>query len=192
MKGCRALTPEEITQLTQALQEGTYTLRNQALFTLGLKTGLRISELLRLRVHDVWSQGQVVTWLRVRPVKRYTEGRRLPLHQQAQQALHVWLTSWREQPPAPDAWLFPSRQGSHKALGLVQAWQILDQARQRCGISEPIGTHCMRKTFAQYVYQATHHDLIRTQQALGHRWVTSTQRYLEGNDATLIQVILAS
>jgi integrase len=192
MKGCRALTPAEVTHLTQALQEGTYALRNQALFTLGVKTGLRISELLQLRVMDVYRGGQVVMWLRVRHVKRRTAGRRLPLHQQAQQALEAWLRSWREQPPAPEAWLFPSRQGSGKPLGGVQAWQIFDLARRRCGIPEPIGTHCLRKTFAQYVYKATGHDLIRTQYALGHAYVTSTQCYLEGADETLFQVILAS
>lgn len=53
MKGCRALTADEVVRVSQAFH-GTYAERDRALFILGIKTGFRISELLSLGVGDVW------------------------------------------------------------------------------------------------------------------------------------------
>jgi integrase len=53
MKGCRALTPDEVARVSQAFR-GTYAARDRALFLLGVKTGYHISELPSLRVGDVW------------------------------------------------------------------------------------------------------------------------------------------
>jgi integrase len=41
----------------------------------------------------------------------------------------------------------------------------------------PLGTYCLRKTFANAVYEANHHDLPKTQKALGHRNINSTVAY---------------
>ena len=52
MKGCRALTADEVARVSQAFR-GTYAVRDRALFVLRIKTGLRIAELPSLRVGDV-------------------------------------------------------------------------------------------------------------------------------------------
>jgi site-specific recombinase XerD len=41
-----------------------------------------------------------------------------------------------------------------------------------------LGTHCMRKTFANRVYQRLNHDLVKAQRALGYRNINSTVSYL--------------
>jgi len=41
----------------------------------------------------------------------------------------------------------------------------------------PLGTYCLRKTFANAVYEANHHDLPKTQHALGYRNINSTVAY---------------
>jgi integrase len=56
MQGCRPLSEEEISQVTQAF-DGPFALRNQALLLLDVRTGYRISELLSLRVGDVYQRG---------------------------------------------------------------------------------------------------------------------------------------
>jgi integrase len=53
MKGCWALTDDEVARVSQAFR-GTHAARDRALFLLGVKTGYRISELRSLRVGDVW------------------------------------------------------------------------------------------------------------------------------------------
>ena len=55
MKGCRALKSEEVMLISDSFY-GKYERRNRALFLLGCKTELRISELLSLRVKDVYTK----------------------------------------------------------------------------------------------------------------------------------------
>ena len=60
MKGTRPLNNSEISRVSAAFT-GTYEVRNRALFMLGVSTGGRISELLSLRVADVYQNGRPVT-----------------------------------------------------------------------------------------------------------------------------------
>ena len=69
MKGTRPLDNDEIRRVSAAFT-GTYEARNRALFMLSVSTGGRISELLSLRVGDVYQNGQPVTDLRAVVQKR--------------------------------------------------------------------------------------------------------------------------
>ena len=60
MKGTRPLNNKEIRKVVTCF-EGTYEVRNRSLFVLGVSTGGRISELLALKVHDVWQNNTPVT-----------------------------------------------------------------------------------------------------------------------------------
>ena len=60
MKGTRPLDNCEI-RLVSACFDGTYEVHNRGLFLLGVSTGGRISELLSLRIGDVWQNGKPVS-----------------------------------------------------------------------------------------------------------------------------------
>ena len=60
MKGTRPLDNDEIRRFSAAFT-GTYEARNRGLFMLGVSTGGRISELLSLRVGDVYQNNKPVT-----------------------------------------------------------------------------------------------------------------------------------
>ena len=60
MKGTRPLDNNEI-RLVSACFEGTFEARNRGLFMLGVSTGGRISELLSLRIGDVWQNPKPVS-----------------------------------------------------------------------------------------------------------------------------------
>ena len=60
MKGTRPLDNDEIRRVSGCFT-GTFAVRNRGLFMLGVSTGGRISELLSLRVGDVWQNGKPVT-----------------------------------------------------------------------------------------------------------------------------------
>ena len=60
MKGTRPLDNNEIRRVS-ACFDGTFEARNRGLFMLGVSTGGRISELLSLRIGDVWQNGKAVT-----------------------------------------------------------------------------------------------------------------------------------
>jgi integrase len=59
MIGCPALSPKEL-KLALASLNGRYALRDRALIILGVRSGLRISELLALKVGQVWNGQKVV------------------------------------------------------------------------------------------------------------------------------------
>ena len=73
--------------------------------------------------------------------------------------------------------------------GARDEWQPTVRAN---ALTDTLGTHAMRKTFAKRVYEGLHHDLVKTQRAMGHRNVNSTVSYLSFREADIDAAILAS
>jgi integrase len=193
MKGCRPLTDPEVALISRSFG-GTYAPRDRALFILGIKTGFRIAELLSLQVGDVWQHGRVVDHVTVRRahMKQKREGRTVPVHPDAKTALAAWLRVLRQQPGVTArTHLFRSRKGGQRPITPVQAWRILREACATNELTGTLGTHCMRKTFAQKVYHQLGNDLIRTKRALGHRHISNTERYLSFAEEDIHAAILA-
>jgi integrase len=193
MKGCRPLTDEELAVVCKSFG-GTYAVRDKALFLLGVKSGFRISELLSLRIGDVYQQGRVVDRVTVprRHMKRKTEGRTVLLHPDAKAALATWLQVVRERTTAtPALYVFRSRKGQNRPISRTHAWTILHAIYQSNGFTGALGTHAMRKTFANRVYDHLNHDLVKTQRALGHKNINSTVSYLSFRDEDIDAAILA-
>src|SRR5277367_6108452 len=92
MIGCPALSPKEL-RLALANLKGRFALRDRALVTLGVRTGLRISELLALRVGQVWDGKTTVARFYV--ARRATKGQRagasIVLHPDAAHAVTRWI-----------------------------------------------------------------------------------------------------
>ena len=192
MKGCRPLTDQEVEQTLQALS-GPYASRDRALFLLGVRSGFRISELLSLRLLDVCPRGKIVDRVTVarRHMKKKVEGRTILLHPEAREALEVWLEKLRELGyMTSDVWVFQSRKGRNQAMSRVQAYRILQAAFERVGIEGTLGTHSMRKTFANRMYERLDHDLLKTQRALGHKNINSTVSYLSFRQEEIDEAIL--
>lgn len=171
MKGCRSLTDSEIILVEQALV-GT---RNKTLFVVGVSTGLRISEIISLKVKDVFKHGQVANRVTVakRNVKGNKEGRSIALTERAKLAIHNLITeeSLTEEMP-----LFRSRKGG--SIGRKRAWLILSEAFELLKLEGKVSTHSMRKSLAQRIWTASGKDLRMTQVALGHASVQSTISYI--------------
>jgi site-specific recombinase XerD len=194
MKGCRPLTDVEVTLVGTSFG-GTYAARDRALFVLGVKTGFRISELLSLTVGDVSQQGHIVARVTVqrRHMKGKGQGRSVPLHPEAQTAIQAWLTEVATAGAVlPARYLFASRKGINRPISREQAWHILKDAYTSNGLGGALGTHSMRKTFANRMYAKLGHDLVKTQRAMGHKNINSTVSYLSFCEADIDQAILAS
>jgi integrase len=194
MKGCRPLTDEEVTLVQQSFG-GVYAARDKALFLLGVKSGFRISELLSLQVGDVSQHGRLVDRVTVqrRHMKNKTEGRTVLLHPEAKTALAVWLLTLRQTPGCTaQTFVFRSRKGVNRPISTVQAWRILHEAVATNELTGKVGTHAMRKTFANRVYHQLSRDLVKTQRAMGHKNINSTVAYLSFVEDEIDQAILAS
>ena len=146
-------------------------LRDWALVTLGCNSGLRIGDLLRLRVQDIAEGPKIRDRLQVTE-RKTGKPKRFPLGPKVQRVLAEYLKATGLQ---PDDWLFPSPKGG--ALGTRQAERILSAGAKAVGITEPISTHSLRKTFGYHLYQRGV-DVTRIQAMLNHASPQVTLRYI--------------
>ena len=186
MKGTRPLDNAEIRKVSEAFQ-GTFAIRNRNLFMLGVSVGGRISELLALKVGDVWQNDKPVKDLLFdrNIVKGGEVSRAVPVNIDGRQAI-LALIAWHNElyggidPSRP---LFPSRKGKGlKAMSRIAAHDMLKPAFEAAGLNGKLGTHSLRKSYAQRLYEQTN-DIYAVQEMLGHKSVVTTQRYLGVNYA---------
>jgi integrase len=193
VKGCRPLTEREVSLMRQSFG-GRYAVRDRALFILGVNSGFRISELLSLRVHDVLQYGRVGDRVTVhrRHMKRKIEGRTVLLNQDAKAALASWLLVLQAGGEVdPHAYVFRSQKGGNRPISRRQAWEVLHEAAVTNELSGQLGTHCMRKTFADRIYERSGRNLVATKHALGHKHINSTDAYLSFREEDIDALILA-
>ena len=148
-------------------------LRDWCLFVVGINSGLRVSDLLALRVRDVQDDsGKMRDRVRVRESKT-GKMKDFPLNETARRCVREYLNS-REGVKQTE-WLYPSQKGGH--LQRMRAWELLNQAARVVGVAESIGTHTMRKTFAYHAYKQGA-DLAMIQKLLNHSSQAETLRYI--------------
>ena len=192
MQGCRPLTDDEMRQVADSFT-GRYALRDRALFVAGCKLGFRISELLSLRVKDVWQFGRVVD--RVTVARRNRKGKpsnhTVALNEDAQMALAAWLWEMAEKGHLEaNGPLFRSRNGK-RAISRRQALRVFRKVFDENQLDGPLGTHSLRKSFAALIYENSGHDLLAVQRLLGHAKVSVTQKYLQTSQEKLDELVRA-
>lgn len=176
MKGCRSLTDQEIDSVFNTLNNP----RDKALWILGVKTGLRISELLSLRIEDILEHDSIANFVTVKKsnTKGKIESKTLPLTSSAKAALKELLDYVGfDQTKRP---LFKSSQGE-EAISRMQAHRILKSAYSELKLSGKCATHTMRKSFAHRVHKVMGEKIEKTQVALGHKSLSSTSNYIQVN-----------
>ena len=165
----------------------TFEVRNRGLFMLGVSTGGRISELLSLRVGDVYQNKKPVTDLLYSKsiVKGGEVSRSVPVNADGRKAIDA-LVNWHREhyrSIASKRPLFPSRHKSGTVpMHRQTAHAILKTAFMEAGLNGHIATHSLRKSFAQRLYDKTG-DIYLVQELLGHRNISTTQKYLGVNYA---------
>lgn len=192
MRGCRPLSDSEISRLLELLSSPAWS-RERALILLGIRTGLRLTSMLSLRIGDIAIAGEVQNRIRVRraTVKGKRSGHDMPLHPQAAQALQAHIDTLGEQ--SPGAFLFPGRRPGTR-LSKTAGWRAVKRAFRVAeirGVPGETGTHTMRKTFARLIFSALGHDLVRTSYAMRHASVATTLKYLSFREEEVDRSILS-
>ena len=192
MKGTRPLDNDEIRQVAAAFT-GTFAVRNRGLFMLGVSTGGRISELLSLRVGDVFQNRKPVGDLLFKKsiVKGGEVSRAVPVNRDGRAAIDELIDWHREKYGNTEANrpLFPSRNGQgEKQMSRRTAHDVLKDAFEAAGLNGHLATHSLRKSFAQRLYDRTS-DIFAVQEMLGHRNVATTQKYLGVNYASVREAV---
>ena len=188
----RPFSDTEFSQLNAHFAAAGQT-RNRLLLILGCGTGYRISELLSLRVRDVWAGTDVAQEITIarRHLKgghgayiRSVRGRRVPLSEPVREAIRAHLAKIGTD--NPDRALFSTTQAKGQPMDRSAVFRVLTEACRQCGIDpKRVSTHSLRKTFVTRVYRASGHDLIATQRIVGHTNPATTARYLETDSAQL-------
>ncbi|KZS77597.1 site-specific tyrosine recombinase XerD [Mycobacterium kansasii] len=173
----KSLTVDQVLALLEGAggdnpADGPLTLRNRALLELLYSTGSRISEAVGLDVDDVDTQVRSVL-LRGKGGKQ----RLVPVGRPAVHALDAYLVRGR-----PDlarrgrgtAAIFLNARGGR--LSRQSAWQVLQDAAERAGITAGVSPHMLRHSFATHLLEGGA-DVRVVQELLGHASVTTTQIY---------------
>lgn len=171
---------EKIESMKKMLRASS--LRNELLFVLGIHTGLRISDLLALKVRDVLTEHHI----EVRE-KKTKKKRTIAISKKTFRLIERYLE--KERPAAQhDEPLFRSQKGG-KAISRQHAYDILNRAAKAVGIGERIGTHSLRKTFGYFAYKQGV-DLSMIQKLLNHSSQAETLRYIGITQEQLDEVVL--
>lgn len=158
-------TQSEIDDMKYMLRRNPNTgFRDEFLFTLGIATGLRISDLIKLKVKDIRNQRTVKI-----KEKKTSKVRDIYL-ELAYEAIDEYTKGMPD-----DAWLFPSRKGN-KPISETQAYRILVRAGENLG-REDIGTHTMRKTFG-YLHYQVNGDIVKLMNYFRHSSPDVTRHYI--------------
>lgn len=150
-------------------------IRNFMLFTLGINTGLRISDLRKLRIMDVVTEkGKIKDSIYIREKKTGKE-KTFVINKSAREAIKEYLDSLSTY---DSSWyLFKSKKGKNAPITRVQAYDILNAAAQMVGIKDKIGCHTLRKTFG-YHARMRGTPIEKLQKIFNHSAPSITMRYI--------------
>ena len=164
------LSPNEVVRLIEA----TRGLKQRVLLMTAYSAGVRVSELVNLKLGDISSERMMIRVEQGKGQKdRYTI---------LSKTLLVELR-WYWKRYRPCVWLFPNRT-KNGPLSKNQGWRIYDQAKKRAGLKGGRGINTLRACFATHLLEAGE-DLRKIQLLLGHSSILSTQRYLRLRQQTL-------
>lgn len=153
------------------LLRGQY--RNYALIVMATCTALRISDLLRLRWDDVYSEdrGQFLTHLTIVEHKTGKQ-KTIALNQQIIKALKLYL------PHHKGEHIFSNGRKKEAPISRVQAWRIVSTAVKAIGIIGKIACHSLRKTFGYHAWVEKNVSPVIIMQIYNHSSYEVTRRYL--------------
>ncbi|WP_438851174.1 tyrosine recombinase [Brevundimonas nasdae] len=184
----KVLSRDEIDRLlaASAARDAAAGLRLVALVEMAYASGLRVSELLGLKVEAVRRDP---AYLIVRG--KGGKERLAPLNTAAREAVKAWLIARdaKRKPEAPDSpWLFPSS-GRSGHLTPRRFAQLLDEAAVTAGIDPSrVSPHVLRHAFATHLLEGGA-DLRVVQTLLGHADIATTQIYTHVATDRLAQVV---
>ncbi|PGT58060.1 site-specific integrase [Bacillus cereus] len=158
--------PEQIQQIKEHLKEKNA--RNYILFVMGINTGLRISDILKLKVGDV--QGSHISMREMKTGKQ----KRIQITSALKRELK-WFSEGRE----VGEYVLKSRKGKNRPIGRSMAYKILKSTAAEFGLDE-IGTHTLRKTYGYHMYMQTK-NIALLMEIFNHSSEKVTLRYIGVN-----------
>ena len=143
-------------------------LRDSAMLELLYSCGLRVSELVSLKIQDLFfGEGYI------RVIGKGDKQRLVPISATARERVHRYLDKRPETRSGEDA-LFLNNRGSR--LTRVMVFTILKQAARNAGIEKRISPHTFRHSFATHLLEGGA-SIRQVQEMLGHESILTTEIY---------------
>jgi integrase/recombinase XerD len=168
----KSLTEQEVEKLLAAPEvAAAIGIRDRAMLEVLYATGLRVSELVGLRLDQINMRQGVI-----RISGKGGKERLVPLGEIALEWLEKYLGSARASffKHEPDATLFPSGRG--RPMTRQTFWHAIKRYARRAGIAKPMSPHVLRHAFATHLLNHGA-DLRVVQMLLGHSNISTTQIY---------------
>lgn len=156
------LSREEVQRLFAVVQN----IKHKALFMMAYDAGLRLSEVLNLRIEDIDSQRMVIRICQ-------GKGKKDRYGRLSKGLLELLREYWRV--CRPESFLFPGA-SLHKRYDVSTPGQILKKLCRKAGISKCVSMHTLRHSFATHLLEAGT-NLRVIQQLLGHSNIQTTCVY---------------
>jgi integrase/recombinase XerD len=175
----QVLPPTAVEELLKAPEAGDrFYLRDRALLETLYATGCRASEVVGLKVADVYLDAGFCKCFGKGSKQRVT-----PLGRPAQQAIRDYLEQLRPKlaqaaqaavAQAESPWVFLSRAG--RPLSREMLWVLVKKYVRRVGVTGKVSPHTLRHSFATHLLEGGA-DLRTVQELLGHANIRTTQHY---------------
>lgn len=154
--------------------------RNYILFLIGVTTGYRAGDLVKLKVRDIKEalkrgeftiyEGKKMNSKNIREKNR--RPRTVELLPKVAKILKEYIKEKRDY-----EYMFQSRKGNNKPIGVPAVSNILKDAGEYFGLYD-ISAHSMRKTYAYKIYIDSGCDIVAVKELLGHRSIEETKAYI--------------
>ena len=179
------LTVKEIDKLIDSIDiKSKNKIRNKAIIEILYSCGLRVSELITLKVSDLYFNESII-----KVTGKGNKERFVPISKGAINYIEKYLNEIRifqKIKKGSEDTLFLNERGG--GLSRVMIYIILNDLKIKAEINKKIGPHTLRHSFATHLLE-NGADLITIQNMLGHENIVTTERYLHVNRKHLVESI---
>ena len=171
-------TTEKVLDMQDYLKYYNY--RNYVLFLVGVTTGYRAGDLVKLKVRDIKEairrkeftilEGKKKNSKNIREKNR--KPRSVELIPGVEKILKEYIKDKKDY-----EYIFQSRKGTNKHIGVQAVSNILKKAGEYFGLHD-ITAHSMRKTYAYKLYIESGRGIVLVKELLGHSSIEETKKYI--------------
>lgn len=171
----KALSVEEVDKLLNIKLQTPYDYRNKVMLELMYATGMRISELINLKLTDIDFENETI-----RVLGKGSKVRQVPIGEYAMKYLNIYIKYYRSYfVKETSDYVFLSVRGDKMTRQAF--FKILKQIARKQGIDTDFSPHTIRHSFATHMLEAGA-DLRSIQELLGHESISTTQIYTNITD----------
>lgn len=170
------LTIEEVDKLLNIPLHTPYDYRNKAMLELLYATGMRVSELIHLKIQDIDFDEDFVHIL-----GKGDKERIVPMNETSKRYLYLYITEYRPQLLKMKACEYLFVNNLKRGISRQGFFKIMKSLCIQCGIEKEIHPHLLRHSFATHLLN-NGANLRIVQELLGHSDISTTQIYTHISD----------